>query len=373
MDHLNFAWSAPVLWALLGLLGVVMWNLHRQHVYLLWLAAAWLCAGVASMLAWRMHVPAGATHGLVGFFAWLAAILTAQAMARRFGRNVRRLPLAAISGLMLLGWGYFAYIHPSAQALQCVFSLGLALILSHVLLAIWRVALRHGKERALWLIYAGVAVLIALSPWLQRNGLADQAMLWLPWGAMVFSVAMAACVWAENPTHLRTEHDRDALTGLMRRQAFEQACGARPAEQGIRFMVLCDLDHFQRVNQQFGKTAGDEVLRQFAHLLQTSIRTGDVLARLGGEEFGVALRRIHPDDAHALVQRIVDTMAQQHWARKLAIGPLTASFGLVMVREEDSLDIALHRADVLLCQAKDAGCNRIATEDMVVEAELRFQ
>lgn len=373
MDDLNFVWSAPALWALLGLLGVVIWNRHRQHAYLLWLAAAWVSAGVASTVAWLMPVPDGTVHGLVGVFAWLAAVLAAQATAQRFGRSVRMLHVAVISSLMLLGWAYFAFLQPSAQAQQRVLALGLALLLWHVLLAIWRVALRHRMERNLLLIYGVVCVLIAFSPWLQLDDIPGQPMLWLPLCAAVFSAAMVACVWAESPRHLRSELDRDVLTGLLSRPAFEKACGVRPAEQHIRFMVLCDLDHFQRVNQQFGPAVGDQVLREVALLLQASVRTGDMVARLGGEEFGVALRRIDPDHAHALVQRIVDAMAQPEWRSKLGIGTLTASFGVAMVREEDSLDVVLHRADVLLCQAKDAGCNRVAMEEVVLEPELRFQ
>lgn len=372
MDKFNFAWLGPLLWALLGLLAVLVWRRHRQHPYLLWLTAAWLCAGVASTAACWMG-PRGVQQVSIGLFAWLAAVLTAQATVMRFGRRLRMSTVAAITGIALVAGVYLAYQQPAAQALQKWWAFSVAVLLGHVLLTMWRLALRHGMERNLLLIYSAVCVLIAASPWLSADSLPVPHMLLLPLCAAVFTAAMVACVWAESPCHLRAEHDRDVLTGLLSRQAFEKACGQRPAEQQIRFMVLCDLDHFQRVNQQFGKKVGDEVLRHFAQLLQTSVRTGDVVARVGGEEFVLALRHIDQAHAQALVQRIVDAMAQQHWASKLSIGPLTASFGVAMVREEDSLDLALHRADVLLCQAKDAGCHRIAMQDMVVDADFRFQ
>lgn len=368
MGDLNFVWLGPALWALLGLLGVVMWNRHRKHAYLLGFAAAWLCAGVASTGAWFMDVYHVGVPGLVGTFAWLAAVITAQATAQRFGRCIHMPTVAVVTVLMLLGWVYWAYLQPSALALHGLLVLGLALLLGHVLLAIWRVALRHSRERNLLVIYGVVCLLLGLSPWLPIDDIWAQPMLWLPVGAAVFSAAVVACVWAESPRHLRSKNDRDVLTGLMSRQAFEQSCGARPAEQHIRFMVLCDVDDFQRVNQQFGKTVGDEVLSQFALLLQTSVRTGDVVARMGGEEFALALRHIGSDHAHALVQRIVTAMAQQHWASKLNPA-LTASFGVAVVREDDSLNVVLHRADVLLCQAKDAGGHRIAMDEVVAEPQ----
>lgn len=362
MDNLNFAWLGPMLWALLGWLVVVVWRGQRQHPYLLCLAAAWLCAGVASTAACLMGA-GGAQQGWIGGFAWLAALLTGQAMAMRFGRHVRVSAVAAITGGALLCAGCLAYWHPAVPYQQAVSAVAVAALLGSVLLRIGRVALRHGMERNLLLIYSAVCVLIALSPWLLPDHPAWLRLLLLPLGAAVFSAVMVACVCAESPCHLRAEHDRDVLTGLLSRQAFEKACGLRPAEQRIGFMVLCDLDHFQRVNQQFGGKVGDEVLRHFAQLLQTSVRTGDVVARLGGEEFGLALRQMDPVNAQALVQRIVDAMAQQHWSHPVSIGPLTASFGVAAVREQDSLNVALHRAHVLLCQAKDAGCNRIAMDE----------
>jgi diguanylate cyclase (GGDEF)-like protein len=373
MDDFNGVWFASALWALLGVAGVGVSKRYPQHPYLLWFAAAWLCAGVASTAAWLLAGPGGWVHGAVAVFAWLAVLLTAQGMGMRFGRHMHLPMVAVISLLMLVGWGYFAYLEPAALPQQRVLGLGLALLLAHVGLVIGRAHMRHAMERNAVLVYAAMCVAIAVRPWLPEGSTPYGAAWWLPLCAGVFSAAVVACVRAESPPPVCNAQDRDGLTGVLSRHAFEQACGARPAQQHIRFMVLCDLDHFERVNQQFGVAVGDDMLRSFAHLLQTSVRTGDVVGRLGGEEFGVALRHIDPDHAAALVQRIVDAMAQQHWARKLALGPLTASFGMATVREEDSLDIALHRADVLLCQAKDGGGNRMVTQAMGLQPEMLFQ
>lgn len=370
MKYLNFVLLAPVFWVLLSFLSMGVWSQHRKHVYLLWLAGAWCCAGLAHTSVWLMPAASWDAQLLVAAAAWLGAVALAQAMAMRFGRTIHLPWLGAIAALITLGWS----ISPAALHLQQVLLVGVALTLGHVLPVIWHLALRHHLERALLASYSVVCVLILLSA-----GLSGRAEGWwigrtwvLPLCAVVLTFAMLACAWAESSTHWYVARDRDGLTGLLSRPAFEKANHPRPAEQHISFIVLCDIDHFQRVKKKFGATVGNEVLKHFAQLLQSSVRTGDLAARLGNDEFGMALRDIDAAHAHALVQRILAAMAQQPWAQQLDIGPLTASFGLVQVAEDESLDMALHRADVLLCQAKDAGGSRVAAQEPLVPAHLQF-
>lgn len=360
MDYFDFFLLLPVFWVLLGFFSIWVWRQHRKHRYLLGLAAAWLCTGLAHTSALWPQTSSAAVQWPVAVAAWLGAVALAQAMAMRFGCSVQRLVLGGITVLMVVGWTQLSALHHSK-----VLIVGLALILAHGLPSMWRMASRHRTERILQISYSAVCVLLLLSPWL-----GDSAQGWwlgrtlvLPLCAAVLTAAMVGCVWAESPSPLLGARDRDGVTGLLSRQSFEKACSARPAEQHIRFLVLCDIDHVQRVSHQFGTAAADELLRDFARLLQTSVRTGDLVARLGGDEFAMALRHIDRANAQALVQRIIHAMAQQHGASPLAIGPLTASFGLAMVREGESLEGVLHRAAVLLCQAKDAGCNGVVVED----------
>ncbi len=100
---------------------------------------------------------------------------------------------------------------------------------------------------------------------------------------------------------LRELAERDPLTGLRNRRGFEADLAGRRERQAL---LICDLDHFKRVNDTLGHTAGDEVLRRFAALLSAAIREGDSAVRLGGEEFALVLGGVGEREALAVAERL---------------------------------------------------------------------
>ncbi|MBU2478043.1 MAG: diguanylate cyclase, partial [Gammaproteobacteria bacterium] len=104
----------------------------------------------------------------------------------------------------------------------------------------------------------------------------------------------------------------DALTGLYNRRAFEEQLkeSLESAREEEREHALCylDLDQFKIVNDTCGHIAGDEMLKQLAHLLQSKVREADVLARLGGDEFGVLLRYCALDQARVIAEDLRRTV-----------------------------------------------------------------
>ncbi|MEG2280912.1 MAG: GGDEF domain-containing protein [Comamonas sp.] len=381
MDPIYLPFTAPILLALMAATSGIVWHYHRKHLNLLCLAGGLLVAGCVQAAYALRGAPAGwGEQAYMGLLSGGAAVAVAQSVAMRFGRHVQVIWVAAGAGVMAAGAWYFIHIRPSAQGHWVVTALGLALILGHVLPVTWRLASRHRIERMLLLVYTAISVLVLCSPWLNAQGMSNQGAAWvwsllIPLGGGLLVAAMVGCTLTDGLPGPCTGLDRDALTGLLSRRAFDAVCGSHPAAQQITVLVLCDLDNFQRINNQFGATVGNEVLRSFAQLLQASVREGDYVARIGGEEFGMALRDIDMDNAQVLIQRITHSMRQQQWGGKAAAAvgdPLTASFGLAMVRENDSLQQALHRADVLLCQAKDAGSDRVGVEAVAIDSEPSF-
>jgi len=374
---MNFALAAPVWLALLAVASVAVWSCHRKHLNLLWFAAALLlaaCAYCVSVTGYWGEANPVADAVSIGLLSGAAAVALSQSVAMRFGRRVHVLWSTVGAGLMATGIWWLTEGRSTQQASWLV-ALGLTVLLGHVLPVIWRLASRHHVERLLLAVYTAICAVVLLSPgWVQEvsaSGWGMGMLVALAGGAL--AAAMVGCTLTDGILPgLCTQRGRDALTGLLSRRAFEFACGSHPAAQQISVMVLCDLDNFQRINNQFGPTVGNDVLRSFAQLLQASVREGDHVARMGGEEFGLALRDIDLDNARVLVQRITHAMRQQHWASRAAIGPLTASFGVAMVRENDLLPLVLHRADVLLCQAKDAGCNRVEVDETAITSDPLF-
>ena len=360
MDHFYPALAVAGFLCVLALISTVVWNYHRKHRYLLWLSGALLWVGAGELAT--VWLPPGHlwTHSVVGACTWAAVVSAAQAMAMRFGRNIAPRVVLAWTVLIPLAMFFAARLLPFALPHHALLAWGAAAIWWHILPTVWNLSLRHRLERLLLLTYGAIGMGLLLSPGVLSNAVwvGYASMLVMPLAAGVLTALMVACALTDaGPGGHRL---RDGLTGLLTRSGFESMCGPDPVQQHITAVVVCDLDHFQRVNQKFGAEVGDHVLRHFAELLQTSVREGDVVARLGGEEFGMALRNIDRAGANALVQRIADSLRQQRWANQSGIGPLTATFGIVMLQEKDSLEVAMHHADVLMYQAKEARSDRLA-------------
>ena len=163
---------------------------------------------------------------------------------------------------------------------------------------------------------------------------------------------------------METMATTDGLTGLTNHRTFQERF-ANLIERSARHdhraaILLCDVDHFKKVNDNFGHPVGDEVLRQVAKVLRTAVRVIDIPARYGGEEFAVVLESTDLDGALRLAERIREDVG------KLEIqtdkGPLqvTMSLGVAAfpddAREQPAL---IERADMALYHAKQSGRNRV--------------
>lgn len=160
----------------------------------------------------------------------------------------------------------------------------------------------------------------------------------------------------------RAAHE-DVLTGLHNRRHAEFALpllveGARVAGQVISVAAL-DVDHFKRINDSHGHAVGDAVLQQLAQLLRHRLRSADLLARVGGEEFLAVLVGIAPPQAAEICERLRLAVAEHDWA---AITPglvVRISVGLAGGMPPLAADALLHRADHALYAAKRSGRNRV--------------
>ena len=175
--------------------------------------------------------------------------------------------------------------------------------------------------------------------------------------AMLFTVGLLACSVRDMVTNLRDERNRDPLTRLLNRRAFMEAGQSVLADRRLApwALVAVDIDHFKRINDNWGHAAGDQVLVQLGQLLPQQVRDKDLVARFGGEEFILLLNRVQMSEAHAVVDRVRMQMrahAFEHLPERIR---MTASFGIVPVRSAEELAEALCQADALLYAAKRAG------------------
>ncbi|MBK9071839.1 MAG: sensor domain-containing diguanylate cyclase [Myxococcales bacterium] len=165
---------------------------------------------------------------------------------------------------------------------------------------------------------------------------------------------------------METMATTDGLTGLTNHRAFQERFGdliERATRHGHKAaMLLCDVDFFKKVNDNYGHPVGDEVLRRVARVLQEVARKIDISARYGGEEFAVVLEATDAETARAVAERLRTEVA------KLVIetekGPLqvTMSIGIASY-PDDAANRAemIERSDLALYHAKHSGRNRVIT------------
>ena len=160
--------------------------------------------------------------------------------------------------------------------------------------------------------------------------------------------------------------DRDPLTGCYNRRFLQKGLLTAELERARRYgtplsVVLCDIDHFKRINDTYGHAAGDQVLADFAGLLLTLTRdTVDSVVRYGGEEFLLVLPQTDLAGAHALAERIRAALAGAPGVAVTA----TASFGIATVPAQApaapaSSEVLISAADAQLYAAKRGGRNTV--------------
>jgi len=166
-------------------------------------------------------------------------------------------------------------------------------------------------------------------------------------------------------THLMafTEVRTDPLTGVRNRRALDEVLGGMFAmktryDQAFS-VVIFDIDHFKRINDEQGHLTGDRVLRTFAALLSDSVRETDVVARYGGEEFVIIMPQTDLEAASAFCDRL-RSRVERNVIAELRV---TVSGGVATAHDGDDTRSLLNRADEALYHAKEGGRNRIYRHD----------
>jgi diguanylate cyclase (GGDEF)-like protein len=230
---------------------------------------------------------------------------------------------------------------------------------------------------------------------------AGDHILWLP---IWLNDKVSTCLEVTNPTpyNSKTLHimegilsvyrnyqsildysERDSLTGLLNRKTFDEKFskllssasleGSRQDQEERRhhhtgdirqWLAVVDIDHFKRVNDQFGHLYGDEVLILVANLLRSSFRSHDRVFRFGGEEFVVLLRSTTLDDARKIFERFRCNIERHDFPQ---VGKVTVSLGFASISTESPVMILGH-ADQALYYAKANGRNRVCFYDELVNS-----
>jgi diguanylate cyclase (GGDEF)-like protein len=372
----DLALVTPVILLCLAAAGALLWNSQRKHRYLLWLAGSQVLIATALTAQTLLR----GEHAYISNW-WVAALYIGAAiaflltMARRLGQPISPGPIALLATGVLASVVYFLETAPSLAGALTALSLGCAAILAYGVPRFARTPKRHALERWTLVLYVLCVLLTGIRPallWgLQGDGVPASPMWWFGLlHLLVMSIAstlcLGGCALLDTIHTLRQERDYDSLTGVLNRRALEDACAPIPSSRGIVSLIALDLDHFKRINDRYGHPVGDEVLRQVGRILRDNVREGDIVARVGGEEFIIALYRQKPEHAVQLAQRIALTLQLASWGGRLPPSfQVTVSAGVVRVRLSETLAQAISRADALLYTAKRTGRNRVHSDKAV--------
>ncbi len=168
---------------------------------------------------------------------------------------------------------------------------------------------------------------------------------------------------AEELIDMRTKAALDPLTNICNRGVFDKAIIAltkRAASTNSPLsLVVLDVDHFKRVNDTWGHPAGDAVLIGVARCMEEQVREGDVVARIGGEEFALVLPGANLNVARAVAERLRLSVAAANFSEPAAGVKVTASFGVAQMGPSELPKSLIRRADQAMYAAKHAGRNQV--------------
>ena len=214
-----------------------------------------------------------------------------------------------------------------------------------------------------------------LSPWLEeyRVRLPLRGLRWIRGEASPEALAGGDTLWhgylsdisdlKRVEEELRALSITDSLTGIYNRRYFQERLKteldrSRRDELSLSLIML-DIDHFKRINDQFGHAVGDHVLRMLCDRIGKRVRRTDVFCRLGGEEFMVLCPGSNREQAYSLAYELWQALRDEPVD---GVGTVTASFGIASWRRGEGADALLLRADSGVYAAKQAGRDRVELE-----------
>jgi diguanylate cyclase (GGDEF)-like protein len=157
----------------------------------------------------------------------------------------------------------------------------------------------------------------------------------------------------------------DPLTGVFNRRHMESRLGEALESSRRRgapaSLLLIDIDHFKRINDEHGHEAGDRVLKGIVSVVRSSARKVDLLFRMGGEEFVLLLPDTSETSAAVMAEKLRAAIAA---SRLLDGHPVTASIGIAGMQEGDTVERWVGATDVAMYAAKEAGRNRVARREV---------
>jgi len=362
--------------AMLGLLLLFVWVQNTSIKALAW----WGSAHLLRTFSIALYGMFGTVPELISLDLSNALLFMSYAVAWSGARvfdGREPLPGWLVTGATI--WVLACQVPQFAQAVE------LRALLSNMIVTafLWITALEFWRGRnerllsrwpAILILFSHGAIFLLRSPVNVLLGPSSDPALASAWMSVIsteevlatISIAFILLAMAKERTelHHKTAAMVDPLTGLANRRAFLDSAAQLTQTQTARdvpvAVFMIDLDRFKSVNDRFGHSVGDEVLRIFAESAQVNLRPTDIVARLGGEEFAVLLGDACRDNAFKVAERIRSTFAALAATVAGHAVNATASIGVAIIQDpQQDVHALLAQADQALYRAKARGRNRV--------------
>ncbi|WP_158565540.1 GGDEF domain-containing protein [Shinella sp. WSJ-2] len=370
----NFAFLLPVVLTLFGVAFLIVGRFgNRSAVF--W-GAGYLCAALgflAPLLEIIVSVPVVAMMADAAFLA--AFLLYSHGLVTHFEAQRllgARLTIAAVA---YAGTTYAVLIAGSLRYELFINDIACSLLMLVATLSSWR-RRRNWVDRALLgavifvmletsvrtIVFFVMAGTLAMGEFI-GSSYAYIMQITSTIGALVLALTALSSVALRIVERHRKAAEEDPLTGLLNRRGFDQFIRERGHATGREAaIIVADIDWFKSVNDHYGHSTGDDVIREVAALLRTLSWPEAAVARFGGEEFVAYLPNCRLQDAHTLANTVRLALSERDF-RSIGIDrAITASFGVAVTAAGDhSIHDAISRADRLLYLAKSSGRNRVVS------------
>ena len=348
---------------------IAIWRNNRALKYIRVLGLSYgirsLCFGIF-YFAFSLENPV--LRYSANIFLLFAIMLLSIGLSNRRSKRPRYGALLAIAAITLGPLLYYQFMEPDLLARVIILNSGLACLSLLMLLDVARAPRRSPVEQVLFgLLLVSCAGYLLRPLFLVASGASGERFEGSYWLVVSISdalicamtaVGILAVIASDVMDEIKTDALTDTLSGLFNRRGFEpralKALAKRTAGKPPA-MILTDLDHFKSINDLFGHSGGDLIIRRFSEVLREKAPGDAIMARLGGEEFAIMLPSNDAASARQFAEEVRTAFKQVALDAVAGEANPTASFGVAIAREAEDLQSLMERADRALYRAKDSG------------------
>jgi len=312
---------------------------------------------------------------LINSLYLLTLSLMTAAFALHFHKKIPYKTMLAISVITLAAMSWYLLADYNITLRTAVMNFGAGLILVPALAFVPRKDCHVIYKAIFWVLLVscgqfylrtGLTMAFADEPLSMANYRDSIYLVAFHFSITLASVALALtlciAIGMEEISNLQRISETDPLSGLVNRRGFEQMASQQIEQMGEKkvplSLIVCDIDHFKKVNDNFGHDVGDQIIKEFGKIIKNSCRRTDIVARIGGEEFCILLPVATKEMGLMVANSARETFAA-HVFRNLPEGSFqTASFGIAQLEPGEDYESLFKRADEALYEAKQSGRNK---------------